>query len=121
MTKQELFNLEKICHSFRKSYCENYQYRYIHYTSDLRGHCMEISEKFGLYLLENHNIETQLVEGECYDCFHFWLEYGDYIIDLTIKQFENQAGKELPLVLIKHKYFCGQYKGKFREEIKQLV
>lgn len=62
---------------------------------DLCGFCAVCSLK--LYLrLQELNIESHLVTSRR----HCWLEIGDYIVDVTAKQYN----KKFPAVLIKRKY-----------------
>jgi len=103
MTKQEYNKILKICKDIRKTKVKEYGYY------DLRGWCYEVSEVLILRLYTELNLEANIIEGKCYNCFHYWVEYKGYIIDLTIKQFELQAMKELPEILIKPISKCKQY------------
>lgn len=104
MTLKEKNIILKICQKVRYKWEEELS------SLDLASFCCDVSEDLHYALLE-HNIKTIIKEGECYDCFHVWLEYKGNIIDLTIKQFERfSRNKDLPKIFIKPISKCYQYK-----------
>ncbi|MGD2072748.1 MAG: hypothetical protein PVG65_04595 [Candidatus Thorarchaeota archaeon] len=105
MNYKELFDF---CQQFRDDYCQENNFDF---EDDLEGFCCEVSDMLHLALQEK-NIHTRIIEGNCYGCFHHWLEYKNWIIDLTIKQFELEAEKRLPYIFIQLKNKCPQYTNK---------
>lgn len=98
--------LYKFCEQVREDYCRKYDWDY---TDDLNGECCDIS----LFLYERlvaMGQRPRIIEGDCYEGFHHWVELEDFVIDLSIKQFEYFAGVELPFVFIKPITECINHK-----------
>jgi hypothetical protein len=102
LTKLELMG---ICHDARESFCKVEGFTW---DEDLASFCYDASD-FLLNALLSTGIKGKLIEGECYGCFHYWVEVDNFICDLTIKQFERFAGKELPYYLVEDKSNCSMY------------
>ena len=57
----------------------------------------------------NKGISAEIIEGECYGSYHWWVECRENILDLSIKQFESLAQKSLPCIFIKKIDTADQY------------
>ena len=71
-----------------------------------RGRCGDASELLAKYLLEN-GIKAIYVSGVNGERTHAWLEYCDYIIDITADQFKENDTKVL---VTKDKRFNDEFK-----------
>lgn len=116
MNKTELNFIEKLCHEVRAEHIKECGYQKDY---NLSGDCYDVSERLACKLL-SHNKIALIVQGLCYGCFHFWVEYKGYILDLSISQFWHLAGKELPDVFIKPIYQCPNHKCEVSENASKI-
>jgi hypothetical protein len=103
MSKNDLI---RICTEIREQYCDKFNYPK---EWDLERCCIGASEFLYEGLLKR-GIQSYICEGECFGCNHFWVEYEDYILDLTIKQFEKFEKIVLPYIFVEKKLKCFMYK-----------
>ena len=94
LSQKEIIN---ILYQIRNGYCKE---NYLEYEEDLRGECYNVSDFAQEILCLKYDIKIDMIKGRCYGCEHYWLEYENYIIDLSIKQFESIAKKALPYIYL---------------------
>lgn len=98
--------LYNICKKVRENFCKNNSFLW---EDDLAGCCCEISQDL-FYALIKKSFKAKIIQGKCYGCFHHWIECKGYFLDLSIKQFESLAQKQLPEIFISKIAKTKQYK-----------
>ena len=99
MLLSEKLKILKICQEVRKNLCDKYAKGY--HLDCLPGNCYEASEAIQKRLL-SIGIDTVIVQGVIDEAdFHYWLEYKEYIIDITASQFNFNGSERFPLINIK--------------------
>lgn len=93
---KNLKNLYNICKDVRENFCKKHSFLW---EDDLRGCCGDISVDL-FYTLKKKSYRPKQIVGEYYQSFHIWTECKGYILDLSIKQFESLAEKQLPEIYI---------------------
>ena len=84
-----------------------------HFKNFPNGCCGDTSELLSIYLKEN-DITTIYVSGEKGLQSHGWLEYEDYIIDITADQF---SGVEEKVIITNNSVWHGQFDIKWRRSV----
>lgn len=103
--------LYEICKKVREQFCIDNDCLW---EEDLAGCCYDISA-FLYDELITKGYDAKWIEGECYGCYHCWVECNEYILDLSVKQFERFSRKKiLPFIYIR-KCQASIYHEKIRE------
>ena len=71
-----------------------------------RGACGDTSEILACFL-ESNGFQVEYVSGLRYPQWHAWLEWRDYIVDITAYQFEDEITDKI--IITKNKSFHSEF------------